>query len=85
MDMVYNIRHHTYYLRSKVLFIIYAGEIGLSHRKSWFHHLGSEEIVCIVIASVGVGMALAIILPFWWWIIIAAVCLIAYAVNSYFC
>ena len=53
----------------------------LSHRRSFFKNLCSEEILCVVVASIGVGMVLAIVLPFWWWIVFAAVSIIIYAVN----
>lgn len=57
----------------------------MGHHKSrrWFKKSGIWSILALVIGSIGVGMLLAMLIPFWVWIVVVGISLIAYAVWFY--
>lgn len=57
----------------------------MGHHKSkrWFRKSGIWDIIVLVIGSVGIGMLLALLIPFWVWILVVGISLIAYAVWFY--
>jgi hypothetical protein len=61
------------------------GERDMGHHKGgrWFKKSGIWDILALVIGSIGIGMLLAMLIPFWVWIIIVGISLIAYAVWFY--
>ena len=57
----------------------------MGHHKSrkLFRKICAWDILVLGIGSVGIGMIIAIFIPFWVWIIIVGISLIAYAVWYY--
>lgn len=57
----------------------------MGHHKSgrWFKKSGIWNVLALVIGSIGLGMLLAMLIPFWVWIVLVGISLIAYAVWFY--
>lgn len=57
----------------------------MGHHKSgrWIKKSGIWSILALVIGSIGLGMLLAMLIPFWVWIVLVGISLIAYAVWFY--
>ncbi len=57
----------------------------MGHHKgnSWFRKISIWDFVVLGIGGIGIGMVLAVFLPFWIWIVMVGICLIAYSVWYY--
>lgn len=78
-------RGTSYSSRSSLIQINVVGEWNMGHHKSgrWFKKSGIWNILALVIGSIGLGMLLAMLIPFWVWIVVVGISLIAYAVWFY--